>query len=1215
MVSMQSRGVCQSVRNGSGEHAHLASTLLPAPHTPQPPLPTKPSTSVAGVAANKKKPASGKPPKKSAEEVAAEAAAAAAIADAQQAAALAAAAEAQRLAEEDLRRLREEQATLRAAEVVRLSREAGVEAASAASGNALLASVDAAERRRVAWARHQACLPIPSFAEDVPAAERETAAALARAAEHAAAVLAADDEGAITLLAPSPAAVTAAASAAAATGGVAPASASHGGPRLNRMASSSRLAAAGSGGMGGGTEAACTTTLARAGGPAAAATHRLGSRGELAGARQYSARGADAFSGLSLSSSLASLSAGSATSGTVNMGVGGAGAAPSSLFPSSALRGGDGGSGGGGGAADCTALTPGLQHCNQLAGLAQELASTALPDAQDEDSEPRTAVLRSFIATARDGIAARIDALSVAALVHAAAFAADTKDGNAEVLLSDGFSGGQEGSVGEVLLWANLGPGKVNRMKSVKGRVPPVPFGQSSRAPVLTQTDSHPQQQKQQRQQAVVVEAAGSAAGRGESEGGIRSGAAPPPQLQTPTPSAASVPASSSSLTAAGVGGGGGRPSSRPSAAGHGGGSNNVGGGAISSPYDGSAMVATAATPTAPAAVPTLSVDLHKVVASLPAALRVTVTSYDHAAATAAAVAKCPLASAVMTSGSAGSCPLTSAGVTPVGPPRKPMTKSGGVCGITATTTMRLSSANTNSSTASSSGRGGGGGSSEGGSAKSTTSSEGSSEGGGAVSGGGPPRLSRSGTLKRLAATSTTTGGAHGAVSSVRPLGPVVTIELLALPPPPINIKGLAMTRLHPSGFPPGSGGGAAGGGSTALVRMPHPAEGLGGAATAQAFKVRLRVPQGVVVGYPGRVSVGRWLRATAVAAPPTTQQPQRDNDESAAAAAAVAAASTASPPLPAAALGTWVTDGVTDVSFDSPTRVLTFFTLSTSAHALVQPSYVELPYAAWRVAPAAPLCVDMSPGAVMRRCGVGAGGRRRRLQLRIARAQERRQTLLGPSSHPPAGDGAAADAAVSNAGGDVGYRRDAEEEGGALSTGGREGGADVFPAGYGDGDDGDDGEDEDDGTDPLLTSPFVCLPRTVEEAQPSAATLTLTTSRHALVIHVEGGLCALLGPRVPELAHLLLLLPSPLVGRVGAAVPSASQSVTPAGGPPPPLDVGPFSEQHGHAWMPPGRLLYALQQVGVWVTPQVRAVGGWAGWGGASTDGGSKRFELAGWR
>lgn len=329
-------------------------------------------------------------------------------------------------------------------------------------------------------------------------------------------------------------------------------------------------------------------------------------------------------------------------------------------------------------------------------------------------------------------------------------------------------------------------------------------------------------------------------------------------------------------------------------------------------------------------------------------------------------------------------------------------------------------------------------------------------------------------------------GGA--AEGGLRPLGGVLTVELLALPPAPTVVKGWSIARVMPAVTPP-----------FVVRRLAHPMLGQGAAANAQAIKVRMRVPPGVVVpatSGPGGcpLLVGHWEPAAAGGA---------------------------------TLRGRWVTDDVLDAAFDPAQRILSFGTLHTAAHALLVPRWLDFPYRFWSLRPVAPVrrpvgaavkaaaSLRRLPAPVAAATGVAVGARRR----------------LGNSGS----DGTLASAA--EGGSDAG-----------PTDSPREDGAESPRVGDGDADD-----------------------RAAAAAPPlavQAAVLSLLTTRFALDILVEDGLCHLLKPPQPG-------------GQQGGG-----------GRPPLPPELSHLTcddpTSRDAVWLPPGQLLLRLAQAGVNLLPRV---------------------------
>ena len=1076
----------------------------------------------------------------------------------------AAEAEATRVAEAERQRVLEEAAKARAEEVARLTGESAWEIAAAKASSSMLTDYDTEAREREAWERHQDCATTPSFTLDSRAALREWGSFFTRMAEEDALVLSALDEGTITLLgsAATPA-LNGASAAGRGDGGASSATVAASAARLRRSASSTHVTGTPMGvspNGGGGPPSRLRNAFAGGGG---------GGQGETS----------IMFGGQGLS----------------NTTIGGA-VADQPLQPRQAqqqqwehrLA--------------ASALSPGLEYCSELTRASALLESTALPDALEEGNDGLAAIIRGYIDAARDAISARVDVLTSAALTNSAQFASDIKDGTSEMHLSDVFfdhhhqqqqqqheDAGIASPViaGEVLLWANLGPGKVNRLKTVKSKPYVLPFGERAKPQQLlldelgasVAVDSSAAMAAgtscgAAASAATAVRISSSGAVIGAVSGDAHSNGATQSTTTTTTSSsvnahAAAAPNSSpAGSCSSGVNV---RPPSRPGAAGHGGpgASASINNAAAAA----AAVAAIAAAPAAKGGVgwsdasaalsskhslstplsSVITVDLHKTIASLPAALRVTATAYDAVAANAARLAA--EARAVLKEASARA-----------GPARKSFTKA--VSGTGA------------SSAAANGGGGGGGGGAVGprGSAMRNSNSSGAPSSSALQGSHRAPSSANSFSAEQQqqqqqfsdqsvsgAAISTadgyaaegtassTGGGDASSVTSVvpapppqqlqlpplsplKPVGPIITVELLALPSHPVMVKGLALTRLTPALTP-----------SHSVSRMPHPAEGQGGAAAAQAFKVRFRIPSSVII--PSKLVVGKWTPTpTSSSSPPT--------------------ASGGSSSRSAEGSGEWSSSGIADVSFDPLTRVLCFSSSGTCAHALVQPRHCDIPFSSWSLRP-----------THLRKQSHSAG---------LSRETSTRVTT--PASPWSGAFGideselATTTAAVVSSDGDA--LTELEE-------------ADEAPSAPGSGV-------------PSTTTTTVaakvalrCTPHNMDNTTPSAMLLSLVTPRYTVEIHVEGGECALLAPRIPELAHLLQPAGdvhhsrNPRFGSSNAAQGSqpinissgghgaaeAAAAAAPTSGA---ASSSGTSRGADGVWMRPARLLFELRKSGIWIMPEV---------------------------
>jgi hypothetical protein len=140
------------------------------------------------------------------------------------------------------------------------------------------------------------------------------------------------------------------------------------------------------------------------------------------------------------------------------------------------------------------------------------------------------------------------------------------------------------------------------------------------------------------------------------------------------------------------------------------------------------------------------------------------------------------------------------------------------------------------------------------------------------------------------------------------PIGGLVHLDLLTMPPNSSLVKGWAMSRASVNARP-----------TAGVRRVPHPALSQGvTAAAAQALKVKVSVPPTVIV--PEAVSVARW-------------DPEGSGEDGAAG-------------------GVWTTSHVSDVQYEPATRTLTFSSVYMTPHAICRPPHLDLPYGSWSLAP-----------------------------------------------------------------------------------------------------------------------------------------------------------------------------------------------------------------------------------------------------------------------
>jgi hypothetical protein len=537
-----------------------------------------------------------------------------------------------------------------------------------------------------------------------------------------------------------------------------------------------------------------------------------------------------------------------------------------------------------------------------------------------------------------------------------------------------------------------------------------------------------------------------------------------------------------------------------------------------------------------------LSADLHKQIASLPAALRLLRTEFNHASR-AAAVAAAQAAEIATAEAQAQSGGLDEDGGGVRG-------RSGGGARAGSASRAGRSASRSRPGSASSGSRGGrssaretprgGGGGKEGGEDDDADGGEGKEGGGGddeeedggsgmtpRGDGGGsghqrggrsgrrPVSGGRTGAHRPSSAVSVAAGSggaaagqgvapvdsaddgtaddSSAAVDGLRPLGGVVTVELLAMPPAPSLVKGWAITRFMPAAAPP-----------FVVRRMAHPMLGQGAAANAQAIKMRVRVSPDVLVP-PATVArpvlVGHWEVDSG--APRSTHR------------------------------GRWVTEDISDASFDAATRVLSFSTLHMGAHALLVPRWLDLPFHFWSLRPVAPVRRRASASSRQRRPALAAlsGAAPASRALPPLGASGSSSVTLGSSSSETA-EPEVSGAAAAAAGVDVPLRE-------AAGAGG-------------------DGSSDD------------------NEEVPQAAVFSVITSRFRVDILVEEGLCHLLRPEEFQGGGGAAAAAAVIPGR--SMLPAELMSLT--------CD----DPRSPHAtWLPPGQLLLRLDKAGVNLMPQVR--------------------------
>jgi hypothetical protein len=246
---------------------------------------------------------------------------------------------------------------------------------------------------------------------------------------------------------------------------------------------------------------------------------------------------------------------------------------------------------------------------------------------------------------------------------------------------------------------------------------------------------------------------------------------------------------------------------------------------------------------------------------------------------------------------------------------------------------------------------------------------------------------------------------------SLQPLGGVLHVDLLSLPQFPIVSKGWMMTK-YVSAVQPHFQGTCAVLRSLnfsqqylmrdAVQRIPHPAVGQGASASAQAIKLRVRIPEHIIMPPEGRRQVARWMRfssshplvsfysaaassvlsdvvfpgdvavdarqgpqivrtaaATAsfilaqVATTPAEEKSAIDTKaDKTAAINALAGTHPCLGAATAASPGYWRADDTLELTYDETSRVLSFSTLHMAPHAIVLPRHFDLPYKSWSITP-----------------------------------------------------------------------------------------------------------------------------------------------------------------------------------------------------------------------------------------------------------------------
>ena len=133
------------------------------------------------------------------------------------------------------------------------------------------------------------------------------------------------------------------------------------------------------------------------------------------------------------------------------------------------------------------------------------------------------------------------------------------------------------------------------------------------------------------------------------------------------------------------------------------------------------------------------------------------------------------------------------------------------------------------------------------------------------------------------------------------PVGGVLHMDLLEMPPTPRNVKGWVMRQVTSL--------------SKDVGRMSYPpgSDSGGGASNAPPLRVKCVLAPTVVV--PPVIKMGWWN----------------------------------------ASAGKWSDEGVTDANFDEATRLLSFHTTQLSSIAMIQPRHLDLPILKWSIRPIGP--------------------------------------------------------------------------------------------------------------------------------------------------------------------------------------------------------------------------------------------------------------------
>jgi cancer susceptibility candidate protein 1 len=150
---------------------------------------------------------------------------------------------------------------------------------------------------------------------------------------------------------------------------------------------------------------------------------------------------------------------------------------------------------------------------------------------------------------------------------------------------------------------------------------------------------------------------------------------------------------------------------------------------------------------------------------------------------------------------------------------------------------------------------------------------------------------------------------AGGAASGIEaPVGGVLHMDLLQMPPQERNVKGWVMRQVTTLSNDVGR-----------MLYPPGSSHDSGASSNAPPLRVKCVVPPNVVV--PSELKMGWWN----------------------------------------AGERRWMEDGVSDANFDAESRLLSFHTTQLQSIAMIQPRHLDLPVAKWSIRPTGPSCATFS--------------------------------------------------------------------------------------------------------------------------------------------------------------------------------------------------------------------------------------------------------------